>query len=612
MTIPRVAFLALSLIFAVFGSSIYYDFFIFDDAVLITKNDLVANTSLDGFLSSWSKSNTPLIINAWQSVNFFFGVDSAAPFRVLNLILHSLNSVLVFIWVQRFITVIIKNSEIEIERSVIETSAALAFLVFAFHPIQVESVVWVSSLKEVLSATFGLLSFIFYFKQAQTKKPHYEILTIVFFILGTLTHPTIAALPLVYIWLDYVIEKKTIKEILYRNGVYLIFLVAAVVIHKTVNPQMSPSEEQSLYIRLSVALNALLGYFEKIILPATYSFDYMLTPDLVARATKSEMWPKLKAFMSGLGIWGVIICYRSKKLRFIHFSSLVIILLVSVNLGLIGYAFQNISTIADRFLYFPIIGFTLFVAFLYLHLVAYANKSLRSVLNGLFVAYVLLIAGMTLHRVHLWRSSSSLLAASLENGFESYPLHISLGVALLGNKDYQGAIQHFEKAVELSKQKDSSGDKLIKPSSDEAYAHMFDVYKQSEDKVRGLYLYQQILSKESFISVELAWKIAEYLIEIESWYEAEKHVATMASRYLNSDLVTQAQNKLALGKLSSVIGSNINLGLFEMHNKNYVEANKFFNKALNFKKSYGLEHEELSRLIKENSERLKSTDKKPK
>jgi tetratricopeptide (TPR) repeat protein len=609
MRVTRVSLLAFMLVFAVFGSSLYYDFFIFDDATLIYRNDFVNDISWESAIGVWSKSNTPIITNLWQAISASFGTDSATPYRLVNILFHSINCFLVFWWCQSILSKLLEDTENRFSETLIQQASLVALVCFAIHPVQVESVVWASSLKEVFSATFGITSFIFYLKKLKEDKASYEVLTVIFFVLGVLTHPTIAALPLVYIWLDYALFKKSPREIFYRNGIYLLFLIAAVVIHKTVNPQLSPSDEQPLYIRISVALNALLSYLGKLAFPFTYSFDYMLTPELIAKSTKTALIPRLKAFFSGIGIWGLVLCYRHKNLRLIHFSLFTIIFLVSVNLGLIGYAFQNISTIADRFLYFPSIGAALSFALLHLWLSSSKVNLIQHLSKPLVYGALATMMVLTFQRVHLWRTSGSVLSASIKNGFESFPLHISLGVALAKEKQFEAAIQHFEKALAIANRRDSQGKKPEAASTYEAYAHMFDVYKESKDEARGLYLYQRIMSDGTFISAEMAWKIADYLIEIKKWYEATKYVEYMAARFVDSVQVLDARARLNKAKFEAVMDANLSLGINELDNGKHNDAEKYLSQALLMRKKLELNHDDIDKLIEIN-QNLKKLGKK--
>ncbi len=81
--------------------------------------------------------------------------------------------------------------------------ALLAAMLFAVHPIEVESVAWISEQKNTLSALFYLSAMLFYLNFAESRhRKHYAIATILF-IAGLLTKTVTATLPatlLVIFW----------------------------------------------------------------------------------------------------------------------------------------------------------------------------------------------------------------------------------------------------------------------------------------------------------------------------------------------------------------------------------------------------------------------------
>jgi tetratricopeptide (TPR) repeat protein len=567
---------------ALFGPSIYFNYFIFDDAVLIYENLKIVNTSWSEAFKYWSLSNTPIIYNVWQLISSLFGTSEAAPFRFLNILLHGVNCFLVYIWCKEMLLAYVKESESKLlDERFIEQAALIGFIVFALHPVHVEAVVWVSSLKEVLAATFGLGSFICFLKNNKRQSIYLEVSTVLLYLLGMLTHPTVAALPLVYIWLDAGLWKKSFKEVFFKNGVFFLLLISAVIIHKTVNPQVLEIDEQPIYVRISVAINAMFGYLERAFVPTKYSFDYMMTPYDVIRSTQDLAWPKLKAFLGGAFIWLLIYSYRKQKLHFLHFPLTLTILLVSVNLGLIGYAFQNISTISDRFLYLPSIGTSLFFGFLYLILKKnqIAHKTLKMV-TASFCLYLFIFWGMSVHRINLWSSSSRLLSTSIGNGYNSYPLALSLGTALWKQGNSEAALLQLEKAFELAEKRDEKGKKLTPVQGDEPLALMFRIHLQDKDKVKGLLLYKKLLNSQVHITPELAWSMAEYLISVDRWYEADKLVKEVEKAYAYNETVKNLKLRVEEIKQHTLVGSYLNLGIESLDRKDYSSAKKFFQQAL--------------------------------
>lgn len=582
--------------FALFGQSLYFNFFIFDDAEIIYQNLKVAQASWSDVFNHWAISNTPIIYNVWQFVSMLFGVGDAFPFRFLNLFFHSINCFLVYLWCKMMLQAYFK-SDAEVLK--IESAALLGFLFYLLHPVHVEAVVWVTSLKEVLSTTFAMLSFLYYLKNNEvTKKFRFEVLTVVFYILGMLTHPTVAALPMVYIWLDFVLFNKSFKDIFYRNGIYFLLLVSGVVVHKTINPSDNLGLEDPLYLRVAVVFNAVFGYLQKAFFPWSYSFDYMMTPEEISRATQALVWPKLKAFLAAGFVWLLVVGYNKRRIHFLHYSMSLVVLLVSVNLGLVGYTFQNISTVADRFLYLPSIGISLFVGFI---LLAHGENSyLRKYGKVVMSSLLLIFFSMTVYRVHHWQSSVTLLDSSIRSGYESYPLTISLGASLLKEKEYGKALKKFEKAYAMTQQKDSAGKNKLDISSSESLSYIFKTLTEMGDKERGVKLFQQILSShvEGF-DPQSAWYIANYFISINRWYEAENLIDYLSSGYASSPKVKELKKEIQIIKQTAIFNSYLNLATYEIDLKNFILARKHLEKALDLKKKFNIHNDRVEILLNE-------------
>ena len=123
--------------------------FIWDDEILLTKNRLVNAT--DGLGRIWCSTQP---VNYWPLVNSTFWMEwrlwemHPAGYHATNLILHIAGALL--IWA--------------ILRELSIPGAFLAALIFALHPVNVESVAWIAQRKNTLSMLFFLLSIRWYVK----------------------------------------------------------------------------------------------------------------------------------------------------------------------------------------------------------------------------------------------------------------------------------------------------------------------------------------------------------------------------------------------------------------------------------------------------------------
>ena len=118
--------------------------FIWDDDVYVTQNALL--TAPDGLWRIWFSLDSPsqyfpLTYTVFRFEHLFWG-QAAAGYHCLNILLHALNALLVWrLW-----------------HRLGAPGPWLVAAIFALHPVQVESVAWVTELKNVLSLFFILLA----------------------------------------------------------------------------------------------------------------------------------------------------------------------------------------------------------------------------------------------------------------------------------------------------------------------------------------------------------------------------------------------------------------------------------------------------------------------
>jgi Flp pilus assembly protein TadD len=162
--------------------------FIWDDDAYLTKEGL---RSLHGLGLIWSRFGAtpqyyPLTYSAFWLEHRLWG-DASAPYHWVIILLHASSALLV--------AVILKRLEVP--------GAWMAAALFALHPVQVESVAWVSEIKNTLSGLFYLGAMLAYLKFQSSNHKSFYGLGLLLFVLGLLTKTVVATLPgalLVLIW----------------------------------------------------------------------------------------------------------------------------------------------------------------------------------------------------------------------------------------------------------------------------------------------------------------------------------------------------------------------------------------------------------------------------
>ena len=178
---------------ALYWPSISYDYINIDDADYAAQNLYVKQ----GFTKEaviWAFTTTkranwhPVTWLSYMADVQFMG-SSARTHHLVNLLLHALNAVLLFIVLHRMTNAV--------------WPSLIASLLFAVHPLNIESVVWIAERKNVLSTLFWLLVMWCYSSYAVNKDVKAYLSALVLFALGLMTKPMLVTLPCVLLLLDF-------------------------------------------------------------------------------------------------------------------------------------------------------------------------------------------------------------------------------------------------------------------------------------------------------------------------------------------------------------------------------------------------------------------------
>jgi len=186
---PALLFLLTLLLFS---SVRQHEFINYDDQLYMTESPLVlGGLSSDAMVAAFTSHHAymwhPLTTISHQLDVSLFGLDAGAHL-MMNVVYHALTAALLFILL----------------RSMTGTywRALIVAALFAWHPLRVESVAWVSERKDVMYGLFWMLTLLAYNRYA--KQPDLKNYALVFitYALGILTKPLIVTLPCVLLLLD--------------------------------------------------------------------------------------------------------------------------------------------------------------------------------------------------------------------------------------------------------------------------------------------------------------------------------------------------------------------------------------------------------------------------
>jgi len=134
-------------------SPVWWAGYVWDDAVFITANPVIVGPlGLKEIWTTHAGSVSPLTLTMFWVENALWGMPPR-PYHVVNIILHAACAIL--LW--------------RVLRSLRIPGAWLGAALWALHPLQVESVAWISEMKNTQSCLFYLLSILFFVKSLRTK-----------------------------------------------------------------------------------------------------------------------------------------------------------------------------------------------------------------------------------------------------------------------------------------------------------------------------------------------------------------------------------------------------------------------------------------------------------
>jgi protein O-mannosyl-transferase len=435
-------------------SPVYHPFFpadwLWDDDQLLTANATVQSTTPAALFKLWffpdGADYFPLSYTALWLQWPFFGTWPTG-YHLTTIVLHIIGALLVW----RLLTVMRIPG------------AWLAGVLFVVHPVCVESVAWVSELKNTLSLPLFLLSAIAFvkFDDAAEDDPvkwrHYT-LALVFFLLSMLAKTSVVAMPVVlllYVWW----KRGTItpRDVVLAAPFFLISIVLGLI---TIYYQHGRAIGQETIIvggvdsRIATAGMCILFYLKLIFWPVHLLPIYPKWEVDPPQAWQFLAWPVILGaawwFWQNRATWG----------RHALFAFGFFLLMVAPVLGFITISYMRITWAADHFIYLPMIGVIALVA----ALVATWFQRLPAVERPLLMSGTAIVLAaltwMSFTYAGAWVNEDALWTHTLTYNENAWQAHNRLGAKKFarGHVDNMnagkriqelGALHHFTRSTAL-------------------------------------------------------------------------------------------------------------------------------------------------------------------
>lgn len=394
-----------------FGSVCGHEFTNWDDKLNVTYNAHLNPPTVNGLANFWQHAYKgeyiPLTYTVWWLLAHVAWVDTPDAagiwlnpyvFHTANLLLHLGVSLLVY----QLLVLLTRRP----------WAACAGALLFALHPIQTEAVAWVTGLKDLLAAFFSMLALWQYVLFAKTEKRerghrwHYAAATAAM-IAAMLAKPSAVTLPLIAATIDWLLLNRSWRRI--AIAIWPWAVVSAVMVsigihsHPTLVDVGGP-----LWARPLIAADSIAFYLGKVFWPAGLSAVYRhSTSDVLASRWLYVAWlvPAALAVMSWI--------FR-KRAPWLAAAFIIFVAGVLPVLGLVGFEFERISTVADRYVYVAMLGPSIAVAMALRSMEPHLSSRSWNWMAAGGAGMALVLAALSFRQARYWHDSRTLFTHVLE------------------------------------------------------------------------------------------------------------------------------------------------------------------------------------------------------
>lgn len=507
--------------FLLYARTINYGFVWDDERIHITGNEQLMKGNVSYF---WEKPYKgmyiPVSYTAWTGLEKLASSGSKISpkfFHFVNVFTHGINGVLVFLLLLH----LFKQ----------QSYAFWGSLLFILHPLQVEPVVWVSEFRGLLSTFFMLSSTLalFLLIEKQNKISIKSLLlsssfflASIFYVLAMLSKPSAVVLPFIVGILAWVFYKPDFKIIALSLSLWLLICLPILYITKHSQPNESIYAATTLWQRSIIMGNVFLTYFLKLLLPYPLVACYGNTPVTILNKNFSII-----ALVIVLCIF-IFLFINRNRYRMLFAGFIIIVICILPVSGIVPFEYQKHASTADRYMYFAIIGVTLWVPALTNWGEQY--KWVRYALISLLVFYTVL---NTL-QVPIWKNEFALWDHTLNFYQNSSKIYYNRGVEYSKMKNYRAAVADYSKSIELD------------PHYLDALFNRANAYENLKDAKNAFIDYNTYLSIDSSDG-SVYFKRAYLFYRTGHFAEAKTDVKKAEEHHFNVDL----RFKTALNKASN-------------------------------------------------------------
>lgn len=427
--------LVLAVVAVAFSPVLDNGFVNWDDPSYLFENRLIRSLGLVEvgalFSTTFNGNYHPLTLLTYAIEHHFFGF-TPHPYHLVNYLLHLINAVLVFF----------------LSRTILRSSSAAIFcsLAFGLHPLRVESVAWVSALKDVLSGSFILGSLLCYARgRAGGNEKALLAAAFILFCLAALSKPMAVSLPLLLLLIDrYLGIPLSRRSIARLSPFFLVSILVALMAFVAQRQAEAITTDISSYGPFYglILFHNIWFYLSRFFLPFGLSAFYpypshaqVIAPQYLFGAAAGALF-----LLSLLPFPG-----KARDFRLGGWFFLVMLLPV-LRIVPVGN-----TPVADRYFYLPGLGLLWALCGVGSRLLSGRDRPVALKVGAALVAacWLGLLGGQSWQRTPVWRDSVSLWSDVVRQYPRDFLAHFNLGRGYMEKRDAKSAEDHFTTALML-------------------------------------------------------------------------------------------------------------------------------------------------------------------
>lgn len=495
--------------FITYGNSLPNKLF-FDDEELIYKNEYVKNLTFfpryftENMIAGAGKVSNmyrPVLLTSF-ALDYFVWKGNPFGFHLTNILLHATNGILLF----SLTYFLFKNLLLSF----------LTSLLFIIHPVNSEAIIYSSGRTDPLFVFFSLLTFHFFLIFIKEKKRYFYFVSLLTFIIALLSKEVAVIIPFILILLSVTYREKLktkAAELCYFFIPFFLFDIGYISLRLTV---LNFSNTLNFYSTPNVySQNILVRFFTFTHAFFTYLSILFFPKDLIIARSA----PLITSFVSPSVILFLLfffflfflslLSWRKEKLPLFSFCFFFLTLLpVS---GIIPI--NNIIT--EHYLYFPSVGFFLFLSYGILFVSRYFSSIwMKYVFISIITFLIMSLSFRTIIRTFDWRDPITFYTRSLTQSPWHIPMRHNLALAYAESGDFIRAIVEYKKIIEeadvypnthhnlanayreIGKYQDAEEEYkkaiTLDPNFHFSYYALYDLYKKTGEKEKEEKMLQEI------------------------------------------------------------------------------------------------------------------------